>query len=111
MQGAPGAAAEAEDHFRQALDWAAGKAPVLGTARRTSLARLRRDHHRIEEARDLLAPVYGRFTEGFATADLQKAKGLLEELARTGGTEPQLPQPTPQSPHRSSEWHRRKSVG
>ena len=35
-----------------------------------------------EEALDLLAPVYGWFTEGFDTADLQDAKGLLEELGR-----------------------------
>jgi predicted ATPase len=44
----------------------------------TSLARLLRD--RIGEARDLLAPIYERFTEGFGTADLQAAKQLLDEL-------------------------------
>ena len=47
----------------------------------TSLARLWRDQGRRAEARDLLAPVYGWFTEGFDTADLKDAKGLLDELA------------------------------
>ena len=46
-----------------------------------SLARLRRDQDRRTEARDLLAPVYGWFTEGFDTRDLKEAKALLEELA------------------------------
>jgi predicted ATPase len=46
-----------------------------------SLARLRSDQGRRAEARDLLAPVYGWFTEGFGTADLKEAKALLDELA------------------------------
>jgi len=46
----------------------------------TSLARLRRDQGRRAEARDLLTPVYGWFTEGFDTADLKEAKALLDEL-------------------------------
>ncbi len=46
----------------------------------TSLARLRRDQGRHAEARDLLAPIYSWFTEGFDTADLKDAKALLEEL-------------------------------
>jgi predicted ATPase len=45
-----------------------------------SLARLRRDQGCHTEARDLLAPVYGWFTEGFDTPDLKEAKALLEEL-------------------------------
>ena len=45
-----------------------------------SLARLRRDQGRSAEARDLLAPIYGWFTEGFETPDLKEAKALLEEL-------------------------------
>ena len=45
-----------------------------------SLARLRRDQGRRAEARDLLVPVYGWFTEGFETPDLQEAKGVLDEL-------------------------------
>ena len=47
----------------------------------TSLARLWRDQGRRGEARELLAPVYGSFTEGFDTADLKEAKRLLDELA------------------------------
>jgi class 3 adenylate cyclase len=46
----------------------------------TSLARLWGEQGRRGEARDLLAPVYGWFTEGFDTADLKEAKGLLDEL-------------------------------
>jgi predicted ATPase len=46
-----------------------------------SLARLWRDQGRRAEARDLLAPIYGWFTEGFDTPDLKEAKALLEELA------------------------------
>ena len=45
-----------------------------------SMARLRRDQGKREEARDLLAPVYGWFTEGFGTLDLKEAKALLDEL-------------------------------
>jgi predicted ATPase len=45
-----------------------------------SLARLWRDQGRRARARDLLAPVYGWFTEGFDTSDLKQAKALLDEL-------------------------------
>ena len=46
-----------------------------------SMARLWRDQGKREQARELLAPVYGWFTEGFDTLDLKEAKALLEELA------------------------------
>jgi predicted ATPase len=46
-----------------------------------SLARLWRDQDKRDEARELLAPVYGWFSEGFDTLDLREAKGLLDELA------------------------------
>jgi predicted ATPase len=46
-----------------------------------SLARFWRDQGKRDEARALLAPVYGWFTEGFDTLDLKEAKALLEELA------------------------------
>jgi class 3 adenylate cyclase/predicted ATPase len=46
-----------------------------------SMARLWRDRGKSDEARDLLAPVYGWFTEGFDTRDLKEAKALLDELA------------------------------
>jgi predicted ATPase len=47
----------------------------------TSLAGFWCDHGRRDDARDLLAPVYGWFTEGLDTPDLQEAKALLDELA------------------------------
>jgi predicted ATPase len=46
-----------------------------------STARLWRDQGKRDEARDLLAPVYGWFTEGFDTLDLQDAKKLLDGLS------------------------------
>ena len=45
------------------------------------MARLWRDQGKRKEARDLLAPVYGWFTEGFDTLDLKDAKALLKELS------------------------------
>ncbi len=47
-----------------------------------SMARLWRDQGKREKARELLAPVYGWFTEGFDTRDLKEAKALLEQLGR-----------------------------
>jgi predicted ATPase len=47
----------------------------------TSLARLWQRQGKRDEARDLLAPLYAWFTEGFDTKDLRDAKALLEELA------------------------------
>jgi predicted ATPase/DNA-binding winged helix-turn-helix (wHTH) protein len=82
LQGAPDAAAAAEDHFRQALDWARQQGALSWELRAaTSLARLLRDRDRIGEARDLLAPIYERFTEGFGTADLREAKRLIDALS------------------------------
>jgi predicted ATPase len=81
LDGADGAAA-AEEHFRRALDWAHRQDALSWELRAaTSLARLWRDRHRATEARELLGPIYARFTEGLATADLQQAKSLLEQLA------------------------------
>jgi predicted ATPase len=48
-----------------------------------SLARLRRQQGRPQEAVAVLAPILGWFTEGFDTADLQAARSLLDELARS----------------------------
>ena len=47
-----------------------------------SLARLWRDQVKRQQARELLAPVYGWFTEGFDTLDLKEANALLDELAK-----------------------------
>src|SRR4029077_1639371 len=52
-----------------------------GNSAPPSLARLWRDQSKVQQARELLAPVYGWFTEGFDTRDLQEAKALLQELA------------------------------
>jgi predicted ATPase len=46
-----------------------------------SLARVWRDRGKVQQARELLAPVYGWFTEGFETRDLKEANALLDELA------------------------------
>ena len=46
----------------------------------TSMARLWRDQEKRDEANDLLAPVYGWFTEGFDTLDLKEGEALLDEL-------------------------------
>jgi predicted ATPase/DNA-binding winged helix-turn-helix (wHTH) protein len=78
---ASNAPAAAEALFRQALDCARQQGALsLELRAATSLARLLRDQGQTGEARDLLASVYQRFTEGFETADLQSAKRLLDEL-------------------------------
>ena len=74
--------AEAEACFRSALAVAQqqqARAWELRTA--MSLSRLWQQQGKCEEARQLLAPIYGWFTEGFDTADLQEARGLLAELS------------------------------
>jgi predicted ATPase len=71
----------AEELYRKALGIAQEQEAKLWELRAaTSLARLCRDQRRRAEARDLLAPIYGWFTEGFGTPDLKKAKALLDEL-------------------------------
>jgi predicted ATPase/class 3 adenylate cyclase len=77
-------AARAESYFTTALAIARlqqAKSWELRTA--TSYARLLRDQGRAREAHDLLAPVYGWFTEGFGTKDLKDAKALLDGLTDT----------------------------
>ena len=76
------APAKAEDSFRTALAIAREQGTRGYELRAaTSLARLWREQGRQGEARDLLAPVYSSFTEGFDTADLKGAKALLDQLA------------------------------
>jgi len=71
----------AEELYRRALSIAEEQEAKLWELRAaSSLAGLRRDQGRHGEARDLLAPVYGWFTEGFDIADLKEAKALLAEL-------------------------------
>jgi class 3 adenylate cyclase/predicted ATPase len=72
---------EAEAWFQRALDVARRQeAKALELRAAMSLARLWQQQGKRVEACDLLAPIYGWFTEGFDTADLQEAKALLEEL-------------------------------
>jgi predicted ATPase len=76
-----GQAVTAEVLYREALSIAREQEAKLWELRAAlSLARLRRDQSRQAEARDLLAPVYGWFTEGFDAPDLKEAKALLDEL-------------------------------
>jgi predicted ATPase len=71
----------AEELYRKALGIAEEQGAKLWELRAaTSLARLRRDRGRRAEARELLVPVYGWFTEGFDTPDLKDAKAQLDEL-------------------------------
>jgi len=72
----------AEQSYHQALAVAARQsAKVLELGAATSLARLWRDQGKRTEARDLLAPIYDWFTEGFDTRILKEAEALLDELA------------------------------
>jgi predicted ATPase len=75
-------AAKAETYFERALTVARQQQAKSWELRAAmSMARLWRDQGKRDEARELLAPVYGWFTEGFDTLDLKEAKALLNELA------------------------------
>jgi predicted ATPase len=75
-------AAKAEAYFKRALKIAQSQQAKSWELRAAmSLARLWRDQGKRDEARDLLGPVYGWFTEGFDTRDLKEAKTLLDELS------------------------------
>ena len=72
----------AEAAFVEALSVArALQAKVMELRAAVSMARLWRDQSKVRQARELVAPVYGWFTEGFDTRDLKEAKALLDELA------------------------------
>jgi predicted ATPase len=74
-------AAKAEAYFERALAIAREQQAKSWELRAAmSIARLRRDQGKRQQAYDLLAPVYGWFTEGFDTLDLKEAKALLEQL-------------------------------
>jgi predicted ATPase len=73
---------QAEASFQRAIDIARRQQAKSWELRAvTSVARLWRDQGRQAEAHDLLAPVYGWFTEGFDTADLKDARALLDQLS------------------------------
>jgi predicted ATPase len=75
-------AAKAEAYFERALAVArAQQAKSWELRAAMSMARLWRDQGKRDEARELLAPIYGWFTEGFDTLDLKEAKNLLRELS------------------------------
>jgi len=77
----PPVVARAEVYFKRALAVAREQQAKSWELRAAmSLARLWRDQGKPQQARELLAPVYGWFTEGFDTRDLKEAKALLEEL-------------------------------
>jgi predicted ATPase len=72
----------AEELYRKALNIAEEQEAKLWELRAAvSLTQLRRDQGRQAEARDLLAPIYAWFTEGFGTPDLKEAKALLDLLS------------------------------
>jgi predicted ATPase len=74
-------AAKAEGYFERALAVARQQQAKSWELRAAmSMARLWRDQGKRQQARELLAPVYDWFTEGFETLDLKEAKALLEEL-------------------------------
>ena len=74
-------AAKAEDYFERALTVARQQQAKSWELRAAmSLARLWRDRGKQQQACELLAPVFGWFTEGFDTRDLKEAKALLDEL-------------------------------
>src|SRR5262249_15950655 len=73
---------EAGASFRRAIDVARRQsAKSLELRAVTSLSRLLQEHGKRDEARQMLAEIYGGFAEGFETADLKDAKMLLEELS------------------------------
>ena len=81
LMGPQNDSAKAEPHFERAVAVARQQQAKSWELRASmSLARLWRDQGKISEARELLAPVYGWFTEGFDTRDLKEAKALLSEL-------------------------------
>ena len=73
--------AKAQAYFKSSACSRAQQAKSWELRAAMSLARLWRDHGKVQQARELLAPVYGWFTEGFDTRDLKEARALLQELA------------------------------
>jgi predicted ATPase/DNA-binding SARP family transcriptional activator len=81
LAGGPDAAPAAEEHFQRALGWTRRQG-ILSMELRCAvgLARLWHEQGQTAAARELLAPVYARFTEGFTTAELRAARALLDRM-------------------------------
>jgi hypothetical protein len=80
-RGEPGAVASAEAKLQRSLELARQHGALSWELRTAvSLARLRMGQDRPREAREALAPVYGKFTEGFATWDVRSARAILQSL-------------------------------
>ena len=86
-----GMAAEAEEQLRRSLDCARQQEALSWELRTSiSLARLHQEQGRIIEARETVLPVYGRFKEGFQTADLTAAKGSHRRARELSSVERRL---------------------
>ena len=84
-QAAADAAGQAEDYLMTSLDWARRQGALSWELRSaTSLARLYQSDGRDQPARELLAEVYGRFSEGFDRQDLIAARETMEPASRPG---------------------------
>jgi predicted ATPase/DNA-binding winged helix-turn-helix (wHTH) protein len=82
LEGSTATVRAAEDHYRQALDWARRQDALSWELRAaTSLAQLSEQHGRVREAAELLSSIYCRFNEGFETSDLRTARTLIDRLA------------------------------
>jgi predicted ATPase len=76
--------AKAEEYFERSIAVARRQQAKLWELRAAmSMARLWRDQDKRDKARNILAPLYNWFTEGFDTRDLKEAKALLDELAHS----------------------------
>jgi predicted ATPase len=79
----PHSASDAENYLKKSLALARAQRTLSWQLRSAlSLCRLWRSQGRISEASELLAPIFGQFTEGFATGDLVAAKALLDDMRR-----------------------------
>jgi predicted ATPase len=84
LEGSAVAVRTAEDHYREALDWASRQDALSWELRAAmSLAQLWEQHGRPHEANQLLSSVYRRFNEGFETNDLKTARTLIDRLHTT----------------------------
>ena len=94
-----GSTAAAEDHYRQALEWARRQNALSWELRvATSLARLWHQNGRTEEAETLLSSVYNRFNEGFETADLLTARALTDNFRNSLSGDGERPRRTRRLP-------------